>query len=135
MHTDTIAAIASAAGPAGIGVIRVSGDRAAAIATTLLGRAPRPRRAELATVCDASGDALDEALLIYFAGPRSFTGEDVLEIQGHGSPVLLRAILRRVIQLGARPARAGEFSERAFLNGKLDLAQAEAVADLIAAGS
>jgi len=132
---DTIVALATAAGAAGIGVIRVSGPRAGAIATALLGREPRPRRAELATVRDAAGDPLDEALLLFFAGPKSLTGEDVLEIQGHGSPVLLQAIQRRLIELGARPARPGEFSERAFLNGKLDLAQAEAVADLIAAGS
>jgi tRNA modification GTPase len=132
---DTIVALATAAGAAGIGVIRVSGPRAGDIATTLLGRAPRPRRAELSTVRDAAGEPLDEALLLFFAGPHSFTGEDVLEVQGHGSPVLLQAIQRRLVELGARPARAGEFSERAFLNGKLDLAQAEAVADLIAAGS
>lgn len=133
--TDTIAAIATAAGAAGIGVIRVSGPAAATIATALHGRLPPVRRAVRALLRDADGEPLDDALLLYFAAPRSFTGEDVLEIHGHGSPVLLQALLRRVIALGARLARPGEFSERAFLNGKLDLAQAEAVADLIAAGS
>jgi tRNA modification GTPase len=133
--TDTIAAIATPAGAGGIGVLRISGPQAPAIARTLLGREPRPRHAHYARLHDARGELLDQALLITFPAPHSFTGEDVLELHGHGSPVLLQALLRRACELGARPARAGEFSERAFLNDKLDLAQAEAIPDVIAAGS
>ncbi len=132
---DTIAAIATAAGSGGIGVVRVSGPRAAAIARGLLGRKPRPRRAVYAALRDAAGAAIDRGLVLYFPGPGSYTGDDVLELHGHGSPVVLAALLERCISLGARPARPGEFTERAFLAGKLDLAQAEAVADLIASGS
>ncbi|HRA38100.1 MAG TPA: tRNA uridine-5-carboxymethylaminomethyl(34) synthesis GTPase MnmE [Pseudomonadota bacterium] len=132
---DTIAAIASAAGSGGIGVVRVSGPRAAAIARGLLGRKPRPRHAVFAALRDRAGVAIDRGLVLYFRAPASYTGEDVLELHGHGSPVVLAALLERCIELGARHARAGEFTERAFLNGKLDLAQAEAVADLIASGS
>jgi tRNA modification GTPase len=132
---DTIAAIATAAGAAGVGVVRVSGPLAPSIAHSLLGRAPRPRHAHLATFRDGAGETIDHGLLLYFPGPASYTGEDVLELQGHGSMVLLNELLRHVGRLGARLARAGEFTERAFLNGKLDLAQAEAVADLIAARS
>ena len=133
--TDTIAAVATPAGAGGVGIIRVSGPQAPAIARTLLGRAPRARHAHYARVRDAQGELLDHALLLFFPSPHSFTGEDVLELHGHGSPMLLQAMTRRVCELGARPARAGEFSERAFLNDKLDLAQAEAIADVIAAGS
>jgi tRNA modification GTPase len=133
--TDTIAAIASAPGAAGIGVVRVSGPRVPAIARALLGRAPRPRHAHLARFEDAAGSVIDHGLLLHFPAPHSYTGEHVLELQGHGSAVLLDVLLRRVCALGARLARPGEFTERAFLNGKLDLAQAEAVADLIAARS
>jgi tRNA modification GTPase len=133
--TDTIAAIATAPGAAGVGVLRVSGPAASAIAKTLLRRPAEPRFAHFASFRDLDGRVLDQGLLIYFPGPGSYTGEDVLELQGHGSPVLLDALLRRVCALGARLARPGEFTERAFLNGKLDLAQAEAVADLIAARS
>jgi tRNA modification GTPase len=133
--TDTIAAIASAAGAAGVGVIRVSGPNAPAIAAHLLGRAPEPRHAHLVAFRDAQADVLDRGLLLHFPAPASYTGEHVLELQGHGSPVLLDALLRHICTLGARLARPGEFTERAFLNGKLDLAQAEAVADLIAARS
>lgn len=133
--TDTIAAIATPHGTGGVGVIRVSGPRAPHIAQTLLGRAPLPRHAHYARLRDANGDTLDHGLLLCFPAPNSFTGEDVLEIQAHGNAIVLQSLLRRVCDLGARAARAGEFSERAFLNGKLDLAQAEAVADLIAAGS
>jgi len=132
---DTIAAIASAAGSGGIGVVRVSGPRVAAIARGLLGRKPRPRHAVYAALRDRAGAAIDRGLVLYFRAPASYTGEDVLELHGHGSPVVLAALLDRCIELGARHARAGEFTERAFLNGKLDLAQAEAVADLIASGS
>ena len=136
MHDDdTIAAVATAPGAGGIGVVRVSGPGAAPIARTLLGRAPRPRRIHYARFTEADGALLDRGLLLWFPAPRSYTGEDVLELHAHGGPVLLDLLLRRVYALGARPARPGEFTQRAFLNGKLDLAQAEAVADVIAAGS
>ncbi len=132
---DTIAAIASAPGAAGVGVLRVSGPAVPAIARALLGRAPQPRHAHFAAFRDGAGELIDRGLLLYFPAPASYTGEHVLELQGHGSAVLLDALLRRVCELGARLARPGEFTERAFLNGKLDLAQAEAIADLIAARS
>ncbi|MFC3653017.1 tRNA uridine-5-carboxymethylaminomethyl(34) synthesis GTPase MnmE [Dyella humi] len=135
LHDDTIAAIASAPGAAGVGVVRVSGPRVLSIAQTLLGRLPSPRHAHFAAFRAADGELIDRGLLLYFPAPASYTGEHVLELQGHGSAVLLDALLRRVCELGARLARPGEFTERAFLNGKLDLAQAEAVADLIAARS
>src|SRR5580698_8270273 len=134
-HEDTIAAIASAPGAAGVGIVRVSGSHVPAIAHALLGRSPEPRHAHFAAFRDASGQLIDRGLLLYFPAPASYTGEHVLELQGHGSAVLLDTLLRRVCELGARLARPGEFTERAFLNGKLDLAQAEAVADLIAARS
>ena len=132
---DTIAAIASAHGAGGIGVVRVSGPLAAPIAQAMLGRMPRPRHAHFAAFRDGVGEVLDRGLVLWFPAPRSFTGDDVLELQAHGSPVVLRRLLARAIELGARAARPGEFSERAFLNGKLDLVQAEAVADLIASSS
>lgn len=135
LDADTIAAIATANGAAGIGVLRVSGAHAGLIARTLLGRAPLPRHAHYAAFRDGAGALIDRGLLLHFPQPHSFTGEDVVELQTHGSPVVLDLLLRRVCELGARPARAGEFSERAFLNGKLDLAQAEAIADLIASQS
>ena len=133
--TDTIAAIASASGAAGVGVLRVSGPAVPAIAQQLLGQSPQPRHAHFTAFRDAAGELIDRGLLLHFPAPASYTGEHVLELQGHGSAVLLDALLRRVCALGARLARPGEFTERAFLNGKLDLAQAEAVADLIAARS
>ncbi len=133
--TDTIAAIASAPGAAGVGVLRVSGPAVPRMAAELLGRDPDPRRAHFTAFRDRDGELIDRGLLLYFPAPASYTGEHVLELQGHGSPVLLDALLRRVCAMGARLARPGEFTERAFLNGKLDLAQAEAVADLIAARS
>ncbi len=132
---DTIAAIASAPGAAGVGVVRASGPQVPALAHRLLGRDPRPRHAHFAVFRDEAGEVLDHGLLLYFSAPASYTGEAVLELQGHGSPVLLDALLRLLCRLGARLARPGEFTERAFLNGKLDLAQAEAVADLIASRS
>lgn len=132
---DTIAAVATASGAAGIGVVRVSGTAVPDIAATLLGRPPTPRHAHFAAVHDAAGSVIDQGLLLHFPAPASYTGEHVLELQTHGAPVVLDLLVKRVCQLGARPARAGEFSQRAFVNGKLDLAQAEAVADLIAAGS
>ena len=132
---DTIAAIASAPGAAGVGIVRVSGPHAPRIAQALLGRMPTSRHAYFVAFRGADEALIDRGLLLYFPAPASYTGEHVLELQGHGSPVLLDALLRRVCELGARLARPGEFTERAFLNGKLDLAQAEAVADLIAARS
>jgi tRNA modification GTPase len=134
-HEDTIAAIASAAGAAGVGIVRVSGPRVPAIAQALIGQPPKPRHAHFVALRDGDDQLIDRGLLLYFPAPASYTGEHVLELQGHGSMVLLDALLRRVCELGARLARPGEFTERAFLNGKLDLAQAEAVADLIAARS
>lgn len=132
--SDTIIAIASGAAAGGVGILRLSGPLSASIARGLGCPALRPRHAHYARFRDAAGEAIDDGIALYFPGPRSFTGEDVVELQGHGSPVVLRQLLARCIELGARQARAGEFSERAFLNGKLDLAQAEAIADLIAAG-
>lgn len=132
---DTIAAIASAAGAAGVGVVRVSGPAVPSIAEAFLGKTPTPRFAHLVAFRDTQGEILDRGLLLHFPAPASYTGEHVLELQGHGSPVLLDMLLRQVCTMGARLAKPGEFTERAFLNGKLDLAQAEAVADLIAARS
>jgi tRNA modification GTPase len=132
---DTIAAVATPRGEGGVGVIRVSGTKSASVARTLLGRDPAPRHAHYCAFADANGAPIDRGLLLYFKAPRSYTGEDVLELQTHGSPIVLKLLLARLVELGARHARPGEFSERAFLNGKLDLAQAEAVADLIASGS
>jgi len=132
---DTIAAIATGAGAAGVGAVRVSGPLVPAIARAFLGREPIARHAHFAAFRDAGSELIDRGILLHFPGPASYTGEHVLELQGHGSAVLLDALLRRCIQLGARLARPGEFTERAFLNGKLDLAQAEAVADVVAATS
>jgi tRNA modification GTPase len=132
--TDTIAAIATAPGAGGVGIVRLSGPLSLAIAGAIGGRQAMPRRAQRAVFADAGGEAIDDGLVLAFPAPHSFTGEDVAELQAHGSPVLLRRLVDRCCELGARPARPGEFSERAFLNGKLDLVQAEAIADLIAAG-
>ncbi|WP_407353402.1 tRNA uridine-5-carboxymethylaminomethyl(34) synthesis GTPase MnmE [Luteimonas sp. R10] len=134
MTADTIVAIATAAGAGGIGVVRLSGPEARRIAETLCARPLRPRHAHYVRFRDADGTVLDDGIALWFRGPASYTGEDVAELQAHGSPAILRQLVARCCALGARPARAGEFSERAFLNGRLDLAQAEAVADLIAAG-
>jgi tRNA modification GTPase len=132
---DVIAAIATAQGRAGIGVVRVSGPALAALARSVLGCVPAPRRATRATFRDASGAVIDDGIALYFPGPHSYTGEDVLELQGHGGPVVLRMLLARCLELGARLAEPGEFTRRAFLNDKLDLAQAEAVADVIEAAT
>ena len=132
---DTIAAIATAPGAGGVGIVRLSGPGSRAIGATLLGRPPQPRHAHYLHFRDDDGEVIDDGLLLHFPAPQSYTGEDVLELQAHGSPVLLARLLRRCLGLGARPARPGEFTERAFLEGRLDLAQAEAVADLVAAGS
>ncbi|MBW8459210.1 MAG: tRNA uridine-5-carboxymethylaminomethyl(34) synthesis GTPase MnmE [Thiobacillus sp.] len=132
---DLIAAIATAPGRGGVGVVRVSGAEIAPLATAILGRLPEPRRATYTRFLDRDGEVLDEGIALYFAAPHSFTGEHVLELQGHGGPVVLNLILQRCVELGARLAAPGEFTRRAYLNGKLDLAQAEAVADLIDAAS
>jgi tRNA modification GTPase len=131
MATETIAAIATPPGRGGVGIVRVSGAAVARIAAALLGRLPQVRRAELHDFRDADGALIDTGLVLYFAAPASFTGEPILELHGHGGPVVLDLLLQRVLSLGARPARPGEFSRRAFLNNKLDLIQAEAIADLI----
>ncbi|MFZ3183453.1 MAG: tRNA uridine-5-carboxymethylaminomethyl(34) synthesis GTPase MnmE [Pseudomonas sp.] len=135
LNTETIAAVATAQGRGGVGIVRVSGPLAQSIAVAVSGRELKPRYAHYGPFNDADGQVLDQGLALYFPGPHSFTGEDVLELQGHGGPVVLDLLLRRCVQLGARLARPGEFSERAFLNDKLDLAQAEAIADLIEASS
>lgn len=132
---DTIAAIATASGRGGIGVVRISGPRVPAIALALLGHSPPARRAHLARFRDASGAVLDEGIALLFPAPHSYTGEDVLELQGHGGPVVLRQLLEACVEAGARHAEPGEFTRRAFLNDRLDLAQAESVADLIDAAS
>jgi len=132
---DTIAAVATAPGRGGIGVVRVSGSALVSFARALTGKEPEPRTAGFVRFLDADGAAIDEGILLYFPAPRSFTGEDVIELQGHGGPVVLQLLLARCVELGARLAEPGEFSRRAFLNGKMDLAQAEAVADLIEAST
>jgi tRNA modification GTPase len=132
---DTIAALATAHGRAGIGVIRVSGPSVARICTALTGNLPTARHAELSSFCDASGEVIDQGIAIFFRAPHSYTGEDVLEVQAHGGVAVLRLLLQRCVELGARVAEPGEFTKRAFLNDKIDLAQAESVADLIDASS
>jgi tRNA modification GTPase len=129
--TDTIAAIATATGRGGVGIVRVSGPKAKQVADILLATTLQPRHAHYCDFSTAQGDIIDQGIALFFPGPHSFTGEDVLELQGHGGPVILDLLLREITRLGVRLARPGEFSERAFLNDKLDLAQAEAIADLI----
>ena len=133
--TTSIVAIATPPGRGGIGIVRISGSDTPQIARALLGQLPAPRHATFTTFRDAHGAALDQGLALYFPAPHSFTGEHVLELHGHGGPVVMDMLLQRALELGAQRARPGEFSERAFLNGKLDLAQAEAVADLIESAS
>lgn len=133
--TETIAAIATPPGRGGVGMVRVSGGLVCAIATGVLGDIPEPRHAALRRFRDASGEMLDSGLALYFPAPNSFTGEDVLELHGHGGPVVMDMLLARVLELGARAAQPGEFTQRAFLNDKIDLTQAEAIADLIDSGS
>lgn len=134
-ESETIAAVATPPGRGGVGIIRVSGPLAGEIARGILGKVPAPRLAEYLPFRDDQNTILDTGLALYFPRPHSFTGEDVLELQGHGGPVILDLLLQQTLRLGARPARPGEFAERAFLNDKIDLAQAEAIADLIEAGS
>ena len=135
MSADTIAAVATGAGRAGIGIVRVSGPAVPAVARAIAGCELAPREAHYLPFLDADGTPLDVGIALRFEAPHSFTGEHVLELQGHGGPVVLDLVLARVLALGARAARPGEFSERAFLNDKLDLAQAEAVADLVESAS
>ena len=132
---DLIAAIATAPGRSGIGVIRLSGPGLSPVVEQIIGRLPSPRRATLADFRDCRGAAIDQGLALYFPGPHSYTGEDMLELQGHGGPVVLQLLLRRCVELGARIAEPGEFTKRAYLNNKLDLAQAESVIDLIDAST
>jgi tRNA modification GTPase len=132
---DTIVARATPAGRGGIGIVRISGPLTTHIAIAMLGHLPKPRTADYCSFLDENAVVLDQGIALYFPAPHSFTGEDVLELQGHGGPTVIDMILRRIIELGARMAKPGEFSECAFLNDKLDLAQAEAIADLIDASS
>src|SRR5258708_622834 len=134
-HADTIAAIATSPGRAGIGIVRVSAPAVRTIAVAVLGRDLQARVATLSDFLEAESAILDRGIAILYSAPHSYTGEDVLELQGHGGLAVLRLILRRCLDLGARPAQPGEFTQRAFLNDKLDLAQAESVADLIDASS
>jgi tRNA modification GTPase len=130
-NSDTIAAIATASGRGGVGIVRVSGAKAKNIADILIKQSLQPRHAHYTSFHFADGEVIDQGIAIFFPGPHSFTGEDVLELQGHGGPIILDLLLREICKLGVRLAKPGEFSERAFLNDKLDLTQAEAIADLI----
>ncbi|WP_372860826.1 tRNA uridine-5-carboxymethylaminomethyl(34) synthesis GTPase MnmE [Spongiibacter sp.] len=135
---DTIAAIATPPGKGGVGIVRISGSQSLAIAAALMDTQPQPRRAHFTHFREMIGeqpDVIDQGLALFFPGPNSFTGEDVLELQGHGGPVIMDRLLKACLRAGARMARPGEFSERAFLNDKIDLAQAEAIADLIDSAS
>jgi len=135
-HSETIVAQATPPGRGGVGILRVSGPQAADVSLALLGKLPNPRYADYLPFRDADNSVLDHGIALWFPAPNSFTGEDVLELQGHGGPVILDLLLKRIVAMpGIRIARPGEFSERAFLNDKLDLAQAEAIADLIDASS
>lgn len=134
-NADTIAAIATAQGHGGIGVVRISGPQLETLACGILGKLPVARYATYGEFLDENGDSLDQGVALFFPTPNSYTGEDVLELQGHGGPAVLQMLLQRCLDLGARLAQPGEFTQRAFLNGKLDLAQAESVADLIEANT
>ena len=134
-NPETIAAVATPPGQGGVGIVRVSGPDLTAVAAGLLGRLPTPRLATHADFFAGDGSVIDNGIALYFRAPHSYTGEDVLEFQGHGGPVVIHMVLRRCQELGARLAEPGEFTRRAFLNGKIDLAQAESVADVIAAAS
>lgn len=135
LYTDTIAAIATATGRGGVGIVRVSGPKAGLIAASIIKTSLTPRQAHYCNFYSVDDEILDQGLAIFFPNPYSFTGEDILELQGHGGPVVMDMLLANVIKLGARLAKPGEFSERAFLNDKIDLAQAEAIADLIDAST
>ena len=129
--SDNIAAIATAPGRAGIGIVRISGTNLADFASLILGKRPEPRKVTFCSFRDAEDAVLDQGIALFFPAPHSYSGEDVLELQGHGGPAVLQMVLQRCLQLGARLALPGEFTQRAFLNDKIDLAQAESVADLI----
>lgn len=132
---DTITAIATPPGYGGVGIVRISGKLAPQILQAITGKVTKPRHAEYLSFKDNDNNIIDMGLALYFPGPNSFTGEDVVELQGHGGPVVLELLVKKVLSLGARLAKPGEFSERAFLNDKIDLAQAEAIADLINSAS
>ena len=134
-NADTIAAIATAQGRGGIGVVRISGQRIESLAREILGKQPIARHATYGNILDEKGDILDQGVALFFPAPHSYTGEDVLELQGHGGIAVMQLVLQRCLDLGARLAQPGEFTRRAFLNNKLDLAQAESVADLIDANT
>ena len=134
-NADTIAAVATAQGRGGIGVVRISGPRTETLAREILGKLPVARHATCCNFLDQNSDTLDQGVALFFPAPHSYTGEDVLELQGHGGTAVLQLLLQRCLDLGARLAQPGEFTQRAFLNGKLDLAQAESVADLIDANT
>jgi tRNA modification GTPase len=134
-RTDTIVAAATPPGRGGIGIVRLSGPKVPELAAVILGELPLPRRATFARFLDAHQEPVDAGLALFFPAPHSYTGEHVLELHGHGGPLVVEALVARVVELGARRAQPGEFTQRAFLNEKLDLAQAEAIADLIDAGS
>ncbi|MDB6046828.1 MAG: tRNA modification GTPase [Gammaproteobacteria bacterium] len=134
-RTDTIVAAATPPGRGGIGIVRLSGPKVPELAAVILGELPLPRRATFARFLDAHQEPVDAGLALFFPAPHSYTGEHVLELHGHGGPLVVEALVARVVELGARRAQPGEFTQRAFLNDKLDLAQAEAIADLIDAGS
>lgn len=135
MPTETIAAIATPLGKGGVGIIRISGPLVKEIAQALLGKLPSPRYAHFSHFFNETGELIDSGLALFFPNPHSFTGEDVLEIQGHGGPMVQNLLLQRILGLGAKLAQPGEFSHRAFLNNKIDLTQAEAIADLIDSAS
>lgn len=134
-HTDCIAAIATPHGRGGVGIVRVSGHELLPLAQRLTGKSPQARRAAIADFLAADGQPLDHGLILFFPAPHSFTGEDVLELHGHGGPVVMQTLLARCVELGARLAEPGEFARRAYENDKIDLAQAEGIADLIEAAS
>ncbi len=127
--SDTICAIATPRGVGGVGIIRVSGPLVKTIATNIIGQIPKPRFAHFSTFINENKDVIDQGISLYFPAPNSFTGEDVIEFQAHGGPIILDQIMQEILACGARIARPGEFSERAFLNNKIDLTQAEAIAD------
>jgi len=134
-RTDTIVAAATPPGRGGIGIVRISGPRTLEFASAFLGELPKPRFATFRRFLDGKQEAIDAGLALYFPAPYSYTGEHMLELQGHGGPVVVDALVARAVELGARRALPGEFTQRAFLNDKLDLTQAEAIGDLIEAGS
>src|SRR5580658_8142247 len=134
-RTDTIAAAATPPGRGGIGIVRISGPRVPELAVVMLGELPKARYATFARFLDAQREPLDEGLALFFPAPHSYTGEHVLELHGHGGPLVMEALVGRAVEFGARRAHPGEFTQRAFLNDKVDLAQAEAIADIIDAGS